>query len=47
MWGVGCVLAGLLLRREPMFRGKDNIDQLGTFILYLEVFQGIPTQKYC
>jgi casein kinase II subunit alpha len=21
MWGVGCILAGLLLRREPMFRG--------------------------
>lgn len=29
MWGVGCILAGLLLRREPMFRGKDNVDQLG------------------
>ena len=21
MWGVGCILAGLLLRREPFFRG--------------------------
>ena len=21
LWGVGCILAGLLLRREPMFRG--------------------------
>lgn len=21
MWGVGCVLGGLLLRREPLFRG--------------------------
>ena len=29
MWGVGCILAGLLLRREPFFRGKDNPDQLG------------------
>lgn len=29
MWGFGCILAGLLLRREPMFRGKDNVDQLG------------------
>jgi casein kinase II subunit alpha len=28
LWGVGCVLAGLLLRREPFFRGKDNPDQL-------------------
>jgi casein kinase II subunit alpha len=33
MWGVGCVLAGLLLRREPFFRGKDNVDQLGKLIL--------------
>jgi casein kinase II subunit alpha len=28
LWGVGCVLAGLLLRREPFFRGRDNPDQL-------------------
>jgi casein kinase II subunit alpha len=21
MWGVGCILAGLLFRREPFFRG--------------------------
>ena len=28
MWGVGCCLAGLLLRREPFFRGRDNVDQL-------------------
>mmetsp|Transcript_16078 Transcript_16078/g.20012 ORF Transcript_16078/g.20012 Transcript_16078/m.20012 type:complete len:370 (+) Transcript_16078:79-1188(+) len=28
MWGVGCLLAGLLLRREPFFRGRDNVDQL-------------------
>jgi casein kinase II subunit alpha len=28
LWGVGCILAGLLLRREPFFRGKDNVDQL-------------------
>ena len=28
MWGVGCILAGLLLRREPFFRGRDNVDQL-------------------
>jgi len=32
MWGVGCILGGLLLRREPFFRGKDNIDQLGNYI---------------
>lgn len=32
MWGVGCILAGLLLRREPFFRGKDNVDQLGKIL---------------
>jgi casein kinase II subunit alpha len=35
MWGVGCILAGLLLRREPFFRGKDNQDQLGKIIAVL------------
>ena len=35
MWGVGCILAGLLLRREPFFRGKDNLDQLGTIVAVL------------
>jgi casein kinase II subunit alpha len=32
VWGVGCILAGLLLRREPFFRGRDNLDQLGKII---------------
>jgi casein kinase II subunit alpha len=35
MWGVGCILAGLLLRREPMFRGRDNVDQLGKIVAIL------------
>jgi len=35
MWGVGCILAGLLLRREPFFRGKDNFDQLGKIVACL------------
>ena len=35
MWGVGCILAGLLFRREPFFRGKDNLDQLGKVISIL------------
>lgn len=32
MWGVGCILAGLLLHREPFFRGKDNPDQLAKIV---------------
>lgn len=35
VWGVGCILAGLLLRREPFFRGRDNLDQLGKIISVL------------
>lgn len=35
MWGVGCILGGLLLRREPFFRGKDNTDQLGKIVAVL------------
>lgn len=35
MWGVGCILAGLLLRKEPLFRGRDNVDQLGKIVTIL------------
>jgi casein kinase II subunit alpha len=35
LWGVGCILAGLLLRHEPFFRGKDNVDQLGKILAVL------------
>ena len=35
LWGVGCVLASLLCFREPFFRGKDNLDQLGKIIMQL------------
>jgi casein kinase II subunit alpha len=36
MWGVGCILVGLVFRREPFFRGKDtNLDQLGKIVAVL------------
>jgi casein kinase II subunit alpha len=35
LWGVGCILAGLLLRREPFFRGRDNPDQLSKIVAVL------------
>lgn len=47
MWGLGCILAGLLLRREPLFRGKDNVDQLGKIVAVLgskDLFKYV--QKY-
>ncbi|GKY97898.1 hypothetical protein MPSEU_000747800 [Mayamaea pseudoterrestris] len=34
-WSLGCVLVGLLLRREPFFRGKDNVDQLAKIVAVL------------
>lgn len=35
LWGVGCIFASLLCFREPFFRGKDNLDQLGKIIMQL------------
>ncbi|CAB9516032.1 Mitogen-activated protein kinase HOG1 (Fragment) [Seminavis robusta] len=35
LWPVGCMLAGLLFRREPFFRGKDNVDQLAKIVSVL------------
>ena len=35
LWGVGCILAGLLFRREPFFRGRDNVDQLAKIVSVL------------
>ncbi|KAG0174482.1 Casein kinase II subunit alpha [Apophysomyces sp. BC1034] len=28
MWSYGCMLAGMVFRREPFFNGQDNYDQL-------------------
>lgn len=28
IWSVGCMLAGMIFRREPFFHGRDNNDQL-------------------
>jgi casein kinase II subunit alpha len=28
MWSLGCMLAGIVFRREPFFHGHDNYDQL-------------------
>lgn len=35
LWGVGCILAGLLFRKEPFFRGNNNLDQLNKIIQVL------------
>lgn len=32
MWSFGCVLAGLVFRKEPFFHGHDNQDQLNKVI---------------
>lgn len=28
MWSLGCMLAGMIFRKEPFFQGRDNYDQL-------------------
>ncbi|KAJ1565745.1 Casein kinase II subunit alpha', partial [Cladochytrium tenue] len=28
MWSVGCILAGMIFRKEVFFRGEDDVDQL-------------------
>lgn len=28
MWSLGCMLAGMIFRKEPFFHGRDNYDQL-------------------
>jgi len=28
MWSLGCMLAGMVFRKEPFFQGRDNFDQL-------------------
>ncbi|KAL3795419.1 hypothetical protein ACHAW5_006993 [Stephanodiscus triporus] len=37
MWAFGCILVGLLFRREPFFHGKDNDDQLGQIVNVLGI----------
>ncbi|GAX27422.1 hypothetical protein FisN_23Hh114 [Fistulifera solaris] len=37
LWGVGCILAGLLFHREPFFRGRDNVEQLHKIIAVLGI----------
>lgn len=28
MWSLGCMLAGMIFKKEPFFKGKSNPDQL-------------------
>merc|ERR1719321_1439490 len=28
MWSLGCMMAGMIFRKEPFFQGQDNYDQL-------------------
>ena len=47
MWSVGCIFAGLLFRREPFFRGKDNEDQLGKIVSVLGTRDFLPYCRAC
>ena len=41
------MLAGLLFRREPFFRGKDNEDQLGKIVSVLGTRDFLPYVRKC
>ncbi|KAL0222216.1 hypothetical protein RCL1_002070 [Eukaryota sp. TZLM3-RCL] len=28
LWSVGCMMAGMIFKKEPFFQGRDNVDQL-------------------
>lgn len=47
MWSAGCILAGLLFRREPFFRGKDNEDMLGKIVQVLGTRDFLPYCRKC
>lgn len=47
MWSVGCILAGLLFRIEPFFRGVDNEDQLGQIVNCLGTRDFLPYCRKC
>lgn len=55
MWSLGCVVAGLIFRKEPFFRGRDNKDQLvkiikvlGTeeFLKYIRLYEISIDSRY-
>ncbi|KAJ3098981.1 Casein kinase II subunit alpha [Phlyctochytrium planicorne] len=35
MWSVGCILAGMIFRREVFFQGEDDVDQLRVIVRVL------------
>mmetsp|Transcript_159 Transcript_159/g.274 ORF Transcript_159/g.274 Transcript_159/m.274 type:complete len:643 (-) Transcript_159:136-2064(-) len=35
IWSLGCVLAGMMFKKEPLFQGKDNDDQLKKIVRVL------------
>jgi casein kinase II subunit alpha len=41
MWSLGCMVAGILFRKEPLFRGNDNVDQL------IQIVKVLGTDSLC
>ncbi|XP_049848766.1 uncharacterized protein LOC126316714 [Schistocerca gregaria] len=41
LWSFGCVLAGVIFKKEPFFRGEDNRDQL------IKIIQVLGTDELC
>ena len=38
LWSVGCILAGMLFRKEPFFKGATNEDQVGVSVCRCRLF---------
>jgi len=43
MWSLGCMLAGMVFRKEPFFHGHDNYDQLVKIARVLEPMDSLHT----
>ena len=37
IWSIGCLMAGLIFKQEPFFKGKDNSDQLMKIVKILGI----------
>lgn len=55
LWSLGCLLAGLIFKKEPFFHGSDNFDQLikivkvvgsEDILSYIEKFKLKPNKNY-
>ncbi|KAL0224075.1 hypothetical protein P9112_003465 [Eukaryota sp. TZLM1-RC] len=44
LWSLGCMLAGMMFKKEPFFQGRDNVDQL---VKIVRVLGSEDLRAYC